>query len=174
MIVFIRHGETEYNAKGLWMGLTDEPLNKNGLVQAHLAAEQLKALAFSRIYTSPLKRAYETACIIHNKQSTNPELIVEKSFQERAFGNFEGLTKTATRRKKLEEAYGVESMLDLQSRLLLAMSKIKTLENTLIVSHSAVFRCLVENLGFSVESKKNSLSNCEFAILTAPEMADNT
>lgn len=174
MIVFIRHGETEYNAKGLWMGLTDEPLNKNGLVQAHLAAEQLNALAFSRIYSSPLKRAYETARIIHSRQLTKPELIVEKLFQERAFGNFEGLTKTATRKRKLEETFGVESMPNLQSRLLLAMSKIKTTENTLIVSHSAVFRCLVENLGFSVENNKNFLSNCEFAILTAPKMVNNT
>ena len=63
-IYIVRHGETFWNEKKLLQGSTDIELNENGKKLAVLTGEALKDTRIDRIYASPLKRAYETACLI--------------------------------------------------------------------------------------------------------------
>ena len=63
-LYIIRHGETDWNVKRRFQGHSDIPLNEEGRRLAYLTAEALKEVPFTRIYTSPLKRASETAAII--------------------------------------------------------------------------------------------------------------
>ncbi len=67
-IYFVRHGETQYDlaeARKLKGGMRDlVPLTAKGREQALGAAEQLSGLPISRIITSPMTRAMETAHII--------------------------------------------------------------------------------------------------------------
>jgi broad specificity phosphatase PhoE len=68
--VFIRHGESEGNANGVFQGLLDYPLTDRGREQARLRGRQLQALPFCSkpdlvgLYTSPMGRARETAELI--------------------------------------------------------------------------------------------------------------
>lgn len=66
MIYLIRHGQTAMNIARRLQGRRDEPLNDTGREQARAAAEWLRArgVAFDRVITSPLCRAYETAQIL--------------------------------------------------------------------------------------------------------------
>lgn len=68
-IFLIRHGETEWNVLGLSQGWEDIPLNEFGIAQAEKIAYTLSFIPISRIYTSVLSRAKETALIIHSQQS---------------------------------------------------------------------------------------------------------
>lgn len=63
-VYLLRHGETEWNHKGKLQGLIDTKLNENGINQAKNVAEYFLDKQIDIIYTSPLKRAYDTACII--------------------------------------------------------------------------------------------------------------
>ena len=63
-IYTVRHGQTEWNKKGLYQGKTDVPLNEEGKKQAMLVKEKLKDKKIDLIISSPLKRAKETAEII--------------------------------------------------------------------------------------------------------------
>ena len=168
MIIFIRHGETDYNAKNLWMGRTDILLNKRGLLQAKTASTLLQGFNFSKIYTSPLKRALQTASIIHKQQPNQPNLIIDKLLQERSFGELEGLRKTQDIKNKLHLNQSAEPLEHLKSRLLSFIKKIDTNERVLIVSHSAVFRCLTENLELTTKPNTSKLKNCEFVELELP------
>ncbi|MGZ8230321.1 MAG: histidine phosphatase family protein, partial [Burkholderiales bacterium] len=58
---FLRHGETETNAAGLVAGSLDVDLTARGREQALAAAEALADEPITGVYTSPLKRARETA-----------------------------------------------------------------------------------------------------------------
>jgi broad specificity phosphatase PhoE len=60
-IILVRHGETEWNIKGVFRGRIDIELNQTGLKQAELLAKYLSDIAIDAIYSSPLKRAVKTA-----------------------------------------------------------------------------------------------------------------
>src|SRR5947209_18922800 len=63
-IVMVRHGETDWNRENRFQGRADPPLNDTGRAQAVELAEQLLAEGAAALYTSPLRRARETAVIV--------------------------------------------------------------------------------------------------------------
>ena len=89
VIYLIRHGETDWNTKRLLQGATDIPLNQNGIEVAQLTAEGLREVAFDVIFTSPLKRARETAEIIRGERKI--PIIPDERLREISFGPYEGL-----------------------------------------------------------------------------------
>jgi probable phosphoglycerate mutase/uncharacterized phosphatase len=85
----LRHGATDWNRQGLFQGRTDNPLNEDGLAQAHEAASMLRGTGISRIVASPLVRAARTAEIIADAISV--PLTIDAGIIEFDFGSFEGL-----------------------------------------------------------------------------------
>ena len=64
MIYIMRHGKTELNRVKALQGRSDGPLNDEGIRQAELAAERLRGIACSYVFSSPLIRAVRTAEIV--------------------------------------------------------------------------------------------------------------
>jgi len=89
-LFLIRHGQTKWNLEGKYQGDRDIPLTGLGIKQAELAAEYLKDVDFSNIYSSPLKRTVLTAEKIN--ETRNQEVIVRENLKEINFGKWEGLT----------------------------------------------------------------------------------
>ena len=85
-----RHGETDWNSKGLVQGHSNIPLNDKGRGQAAELTKKLKELDLEIIFSSDLDRAHETAMIAKG----NLDLEIEKTDQlrEAFFGEAEGLT----------------------------------------------------------------------------------
>ena len=90
MIYIVRHGETNYNVEGRYAGRIDVPLNDNGIKQAYLIKEKLKDIKFDKVFSSPLKRAYETATIICGDKYN---IIKDDRLIERSNGELEGRLK---------------------------------------------------------------------------------
>jgi broad specificity phosphatase PhoE len=66
-VIIVRHGQSTYNALQMVQGRCDESvLTEKGRIDAKILGESLKDLKIDAIYSSPLKRAKETADIIHN------------------------------------------------------------------------------------------------------------
>ncbi|WP_120496891.1 histidine phosphatase family protein [Kiloniella sp. EL199] len=86
---YIRHGQTDWNAKGLMQGFTDIPLNETGRKQAYEAAEAIKQVKIQTICASPLERALETAQILN--KVLNCEIVIIDDLKEAGFGSQEGL-----------------------------------------------------------------------------------
>ncbi|MFN3940868.1 MAG: histidine phosphatase family protein, partial [Chitinophagales bacterium] len=60
-IYLIRHGETDFNRKGIVQGKgVDSVLNENGIAQSQLFFEAYKQVGFDKIYVSNLKRTFQT------------------------------------------------------------------------------------------------------------------
>lgn len=85
-IYIVRHGQNQDNVKGILNGHRDEPLTEKGVEQAHEVANKIKEseIVFDKIYSSPLKRAYETANIISKTINATPPqkvgLLIERNF----------------------------------------------------------------------------------------------
>jgi len=91
-ILLIRHGETEANATGRYQGHWDVPLNKTGEEQAQKLADYLKEYPASLIYSSDLKRAYDTADLIAKEHSPPLEISIDNRLREIHVGAWQGLT----------------------------------------------------------------------------------
>ncbi len=84
-LVLIRHGETEFNRADIFRGRADPPLNERGLRQARAAAARLAALEMEAVYSSPLKRAMQTAGIIagsHGLEVRSHPLFIDVDYGE--------------------------------------------------------------------------------------------
>ncbi|GAA6492155.1 histidine phosphatase family protein [Candidatus Bariatricus faecipullorum] len=88
-IYLIRHGETDWNKLRRLQGQADIPLNEFGRQLARETEPALRNVPFDRIYTSPLKRARETAELV--TAGRNLPIIEEPRLKEMGFGEFEGL-----------------------------------------------------------------------------------
>lgn len=87
-LIYVRHGETDWNTKGKLQGWTDIPLNEKGMEQARKTTEILREYPFDRIVCSPLLRAKQTAEIIN--ESRGVPLEADERIKERGFGTLEG------------------------------------------------------------------------------------
>ncbi len=83
-IIFIRHGKTEGNIAGRYIGRTDEPLAKAGI-------DELSGRKYpdaDTLVSSPMKRCVQTAGIIYPEM----EIITYNDLRECDFGDFENKT----------------------------------------------------------------------------------
>lgn len=85
----IRHGEVEFNRKNAYVGRTDLALNDHGRHQAELLAEYLGDKQISAVFSSDLKRAYETAEIIAGQIGLGVQTVPE--LRELNYGDWEGV-----------------------------------------------------------------------------------
>ena len=85
-IYLTRHGQDEDNSNGILNGRRDSILTKLGVEQAQKLAEKIKdaGLNFSKVYSSPLARAYTTAEIITDalgiEKPVKLEILIERDF----------------------------------------------------------------------------------------------
>lgn len=92
-LLFIRHGQTDWNLESRVMGRQPIPLNAVGQRQAERLADYLRGVKIDAMATSPVKRAMETAEILLRGR---PELklIVDERLSEIEYGKWLGLTFT--------------------------------------------------------------------------------
>jgi 2,3-bisphosphoglycerate-dependent phosphoglycerate mutase len=91
-IVMVRHGETDWNRDNRFQGHADPPLNETGRAQARALARELGGENFAAAYTSPLRRAAETARILGDSLCLEP--VPDMSLKEVDVGSWSGLTRT--------------------------------------------------------------------------------
>ncbi len=85
MLFVVRHGRTAHNAGGLLLGRTDSPLDDLGVRQAQALGGVAELAGASRVVSSPLSRALETA------KALGPPVTVDERWREIDYGAFEGL-----------------------------------------------------------------------------------
>ena len=76
MFYILRHGRTDWNEKNLCQGQIDVPLNTGGINEIEQICPLIADLNFSKIVSSPLLRAFESAKIIQ-KHTLFPLEIVK-------------------------------------------------------------------------------------------------
>lgn len=64
LIHLVRHGQTDANVEGRYVAWSDHRLNQTGREQAVGLAERLAGRGVRRVFTSPVRRAIETAEIL--------------------------------------------------------------------------------------------------------------
>jgi alpha-ribazole phosphatase len=164
-IYLVRHGQTEYNIKGVYYGFTDAELTEKGRSQAVRTGELLKDCQIDLCISSPLKRASETARLA--LEGRKVRINLEERFKEQNFGEWEGLSYKEIWEKYPQQAKqwgddwmgtvlpGGESFLEFYHRVSEGIKEILSLnkeENILIVGHNGSLRVIAcELLKFKKE-----------------------
>ncbi len=164
-LYLIRHGETEWNKARRFQGWTDIELSDEGKSQAALLGERFKKIDVDEIYSSPLKRAVETAKAIADNK--NIEIKMNENFKEINFGEWEGLTATEISQKfgsgfdefikypEMGSFPGEMSFDNVTERIKRGLKEVidgKDDKNIVIVSHGGIVRLIIKYLmGFEGE-----------------------
>jgi broad specificity phosphatase PhoE len=160
-LVFLRHGETDWNVEGRLQGQHDVPINAKGREQArvngeHVTREVPEAAGFDFV-ASPLCRARETMEIARTAMGLDPTgYRVDDRLKELTFGEWEGYTYRDIERsnpgwiaqreadKWLFQPPGGESYQMLSGRI---VGWLETVDRpTFVVSHGGVGRVLRAHL----------------------------
>jgi ribonuclease H / adenosylcobalamin/alpha-ribazole phosphatase len=157
-LFLVRHGETADNVKMRYLGIRNEPLTAAGMEQAYHVADALASFPIRTVYTSPLKRAADTANRI--RQACMAPLYEDPRLMEGSFGRWEGLSRDEVLKLGSPDAEllarweedaaiappGGESLKDVQVRMLSLVDELKEKElesPVVLVSHVGPIKALL-------------------------------
>lgn len=177
-LIFIRHGQTDWNLAGKIQGHNDIELNETGIMQAKQVSNTLASenLDIIKVYSSQQKRAFLTASIVSQKLEV--DCISIKGLEEINLGLWECLSWEEVKQKypiefdewftkrRHSKVHKGESYQELLERLLPTLIHIIKKENeeqkkeqeknVVIVTHSAVIetlQCFLEATPFEKMGK---------------------
>lgn len=155
-IVLVRHVEPNPAVRGRCYGALDVGLSPEGRRRARALAQALEGLALQAVYTSPLRRALETALPLAAARGLSP--VVDEDLRELDFGELEGMTyeEIAARHPKLYAAWmgrptevrfpGGESYAELRRRVSRALPELRARhagDEIAVVAHGGVNRVVL-------------------------------
>lgn len=152
-VYLVRHGETDWNARGLCQGTADVPLNARGRQQAAELSGALAAVRFDAAYTSPLGRARETARAVLARSGLRA--APWPGFSELSYGAWQGLPEASwpgrTSERWREDPWrvsfpGGESLHDVHARVAPAWDRLVSAhagETVLLAAHGHLNRVLL-------------------------------
>lgn len=168
-ILLVRHGQTEFNTRGIYQGQMDSPLTPEGIAQARSLAPRIRAMdTCATLYSSDLGRARHTAQLIAAPH--HHVLAEDAGLRERSFGIFQGLVKADIHRLHPEQwaqhragdpdyvVPGGESQRHLLERVVAAIDRIASRhagELVVAVTHGGALGVFVKHvLGLPVEARR--------------------
>ena len=163
VLALVRHGESTWNAKGVWTSWQDPPLSQNGFEEARQAGELLKGVNFDIAYVSDLLRAKQTLEEIEKVLGVSLATFENSALNERDYGDYTGKNKWEIQLelgeagfKKLRRGWNVpipngETLKDVYDRVIPyyqseILPKLKASKNVLISAHGNSLRALVKYL----------------------------
>lgn len=170
-VIFIRHGETLDNARGVAQGWSDSPLSERGVGQVERLARRFASLGATSLYASTLLRARTTAERLA-AATTLPVTFLD-DLREMHCGEWEGVNFQHVRETQSEffarwssdphlACPGGESFHDVRSRLRSALQQIREQESrpeeacVAIVSHGTAIRiAATEMLGLPLDAARS-------------------
>ena len=180
-VLLWRHGQTDWNTVNRFQGHSDIPLNAVGQYQANLAASILVGMQPTKIISSDLSRARDTAQALGNL--TNLAIEIDIDLRETNGGLWEGKTGAENRAEDLQNfvrwidgednpaGTTGEKRSDVATRAVSAIKRaLGDLDNQLIVvtTHGGTARCVLGsllNLPMANWGAVGGLSNASWSIL---------
>ena len=155
-LILVRHGEIPSNIKRVYAGRSPEYLTDRGIRQAEEVSARLSNLNIDVIYTSPIRRAVQTAEIINAQ--LNVALEINNAFRELEMGPWEGMSETDVAREYPEEwdtwnkrpaelrLPGRETLDELLRRVISGIQGLyleKERKHAVLVTHVAIIRVIL-------------------------------
>lgn len=162
-LVLVRHGESLWNAQGLWTGWRDIGLSDKGWQEAANAGEAIKDISFQLAFVSVLKRAKETLEGMEQAMGVKLPVTENAALNERDYGDYTGKNKWEIKQQLGDEEFlklrrswdypvpNGESLKDVYQRVVpyyqeYILPELKSGKNVLVSAHGNSLRALVKFL----------------------------
>lgn len=175
LIYLARHGQTTGDLENRYSGDYDDHITQLGKQQANELADQLVGKNIKKLYTSPRKRAKETAVFIGAKLKKRVRKF--KDFRERnAYGILTGMTKQDAMQKYPDQVVlardehktveGAEEYAVFSQRITAALDKLshKSNEAVAIVTHGGPIKLIFRDI---LKLGEIEMSDCAYAVIEA-------
>lgn len=153
IVLLARHAESDWNVENRFQGHADRPLTPRGREQAERLADDLAAKPLEAVYTSPLRRARETAALVAARHGL--EAIAVAELREIDVGGWAGLSRAEVE-SRFPDAFrrwvgggegweDGESYPQMAARVLAALQRIAAAHpdgRVLVVSHGGPIRAV--------------------------------
>jgi 2,3-bisphosphoglycerate-dependent phosphoglycerate mutase len=164
ILVLVRHGESEWNAKDIWTGWTDIGLSDKGKEEARRVAQNIRDIHFDCAFTSKLIRASDSLRIILDTLGVKDiPTTAETALNERNYGIYTGKNKLEIQAQLGEDEYlklrrgwdypieNGESLKQVAARVIPFYQNsiaplLKAGKHVLVVAHGNSLRALVKSL----------------------------
>ena len=158
-LIFLRHGQTDWNVERRIQGCQDTELNQTGREQIkRIAVETKEPWQVSRIISSPLARARQSADIFSSVHQV--PVSVSPFFRERHFGFLEGQSIEDIERKYLidceeipDSRFGMEPLDQVKVRVIKGINILKEThqkQTLLIITHGSIIKLLGNLYGYDM------------------------
>lgn len=182
-IHLIRHGLTDGNLSGQYIGKTDLPLSAIGVKELNRLKDEMDYPKVDKVYSSPMLRCRQTANILYPSK----EAVLVENMREIDFGAFEG--KTASELENYKEyadwaagkitaAPGGEDNTDFAKRLCIGLNEIvkdmmaSGAEHSAVIMHGGAIMMLLTACAVPRKSmvEWTCASGNGFSILVTPSL----
>ena len=157
-LILARHGETEWNVEKVFRGRADVNLNEVGIKQAELLGKHLCNWELEAIYSSPVKRALDTANIV--ARCVEVAVCIAEGLTDFDFGEWQSLSEQEVKRLYPDilnewqssphkvRMPGGENLDDVTKRTAEVVDEVLSRHhgNVLLVSHRVVLKVLICSL----------------------------
>ncbi len=176
-VILMRHGETDWNRQRRVMGTLDIPLNETGREQCARAAMLLADFGVTRVVTSPLERAADSASRIASRLGVMVD--EDPDLEEVRFGHWQGLSYEEIVSHEDYRAFaadptrnptpGGETIVQVQGRGLEAVGRARPGERVVFVSHGDIIRAILSHyLAVPLdEFRRIRVDNCGLSAITS-------
>lgn len=171
-LALVRHGRTAWNRERRMQGQSDIALDPVGEAQAEAAGRLLATAVWTRIVSSPLRRASQSAEIIR-RHMPHAEYRVHDGLVERHYGEADGLQVTEAWERWPDQNYpGAESVAATADRAASALrALLRDDVDTVVVAHGTLLRLGIEAVTGHPCSR---LSNGDVVLLEGSEAVGYT
>lgn len=163
-LVLVRHGQSEWNALGLWTGQEDVSLTEQGKAEARKAAEALRHIPLHKAHASSLSRAQQTLEEIKSAlDHTELDTTHHSALDERHYGDYQAKNKWEIKEQLGDENFNKlrrtwdhpvpngETLKDVHARVLpyyeeTILQDLREGKNVIVAAHGNSLRALMKHL----------------------------
>lgn len=176
-LLLLRHVESEWNAIGVWSGITDVELSDKGRQDCKAVAQALDELGVTidvAVYTDQKRTKQTLDGVSHARVLAHTGQVLESGFNERNYGKYTGMNKWQVKVELGEAQFNAlrrgwnvsfengETLKQVYERVVPAyqstvLPRLRGGENVLIVAHGNSLRALMKHLDSIPDDKIEEL-----------------
>lgn len=184
---FIRHGVTQGNISGQYIGKTELPVTPEGLAELEMLKNEIEYPKVEKVYSSPMLRCRQTAKVLY----PNKEIFVVPKITEYDFGDFEGKSMEALKTSPEYSEWiagnknsppGGEDISEFTKRICLGVNEIvrdmmqNDIHDAAVITHGGIIRMFLATCGLPRKSfyEWNSENGRGYSIIVTPSLYQRT